>query len=122
MKASNKAFHHYGAQGAPRVNADVRQLNIMRIYYTAALFMLCIGCTNHNTIVHRDTENASQLTVEQTERLRQVQIDHHLMNITVQDKTVLLSGSMRSMEKWNSAIADVQTVIGTNRGIILGIK
>ena len=21
---SNKAFHHYGAQGAPRVNADVR--------------------------------------------------------------------------------------------------
>ena len=23
MKASNKAFHHYGAQGAPRVNADV---------------------------------------------------------------------------------------------------
>ena len=23
--ASNKAFHHYGAQGAPRVNADVRK-------------------------------------------------------------------------------------------------
>ena len=22
---SNKAFHHYGAQGAPRVNADVDQ-------------------------------------------------------------------------------------------------
>ena len=24
---SNKAFHHYGAQGAPRVNADVRDDN-----------------------------------------------------------------------------------------------
>ena len=23
----NKAFHHYGAQGAPRVNADVRLQN-----------------------------------------------------------------------------------------------
>ena len=23
---SNKAFHPYGAQGAPRVNADVRQI------------------------------------------------------------------------------------------------
>jgi len=23
---SNKAFHHYGAQGAPRVNADVQQM------------------------------------------------------------------------------------------------
>ena len=24
---SNKAFHPYGAQGAPRVNADVRLMN-----------------------------------------------------------------------------------------------
>ena len=94
----------------------------MRNYYTAALFILCSGCANQKAIEHRDTENASQLTVEQSDRLRQVQNDHQLMNITVQEKTVLLTGSMRSMEKWNSAIADVQTVIGTNRGIILGIK
>ena len=26
---SNKAFHHYGAQGAPRVNADVGPGNIL---------------------------------------------------------------------------------------------
>ena len=26
---SNKAFHHYGAQGAPRVNADVLLRNTM---------------------------------------------------------------------------------------------
>ena len=25
-KGSNKAFHHYGAQGAPKVNADVRSI------------------------------------------------------------------------------------------------
>ena len=25
-KGSNKAFHHYGAQGAPKVNADVRRI------------------------------------------------------------------------------------------------
>ena len=37
---SNKAFHHYGAQSAPRVNADVRinnngLLNVQWTFHTA---------------------------------------------------------------------------------------
>ena len=41
MKSSNKALHHYGAQGAPRVNADVRfmMMKAIRIQF----LILCLG-------------------------------------------------------------------------------
>ncbi len=45
MKAPNKAFHPYGAQSAPRVNADVgtKEMNIRNI--AAIVWALClIGC------------------------------------------------------------------------------
>ena len=50
MNPSNKAFHPYGAQGAPRVNADVGFKNIMNILSHAGLMLLMFMCANTATV------------------------------------------------------------------------
>ena len=49
MKASNKAFHPYGAQSAPRVNADVgiKRINMNAKYYAALIATALIALSSY---------------------------------------------------------------------------
>ena len=56
---SNKAFHHYGAQGAPRVNADVGSENNGLLRAQRTLHHWETKVTNHaGTISESEARNS----------------------------------------------------------------
>ena len=61
----NNAFHPYGAQGAPRVNADVgtKEMNIRNI--AAVIWTLClIGCATPPTTAPITEEKALAIATD----------------------------------------------------------
>jgi hypothetical protein len=91
----NKAFHHYGAQSAPRVNADVRQrkMNTMIQKYawliSVALSMTCLA----SSYAEPDpTAEAIKSVAERTVAALQAEdLDAAISTIHSHSPTVLLS-------------------------------